>query len=829
MTLEAKNRYAQVVFPVAVDRVFTYEIPERFLEDAVPGVRVLCPFGPRRITGFIVDRIESAEVDKLKEIEEVLDPTPLFTPQVLQLARWIADYYLCGWGEVLKAALPAGIHLDSQRLVRLMHPKPDELADDLEERAPTQAEIIRRLAAENPMRVTKLVNLLGKNVYSSLKTLREKGVVRMELELGEARVKVKNEIMVRPAPGRTADELGRLIDELHDKAPKQAAVLAMLLDAAGGELSRSDLRRLTGAESSVFNALAERELIVLEKREIHREYYRDQPETPPPLILNADQQAALEAVKAALDARRFEAMLLHGVTGSGKTQVYIDAIDYALKQGRTAIVLVPEIALTPQTVRRFRAYFGDQVAVFHSRMSPGERYDSWRRTWEGGHKIVIGPRSAVFSPLKNIGLIIVDEEHEPSYKQVDPAPRYHGRDVAVVRAQFENAAVVLGSATPSVESFFNASIGKYRLLTLPKRIDDVPMPAVELVDMRREPKVIGRSEPPIFSRPLRQKIAEKLQRGEQIILFLNRRGFATMFKCRGCGFLAKCPNCDISLTFHLRGHLLKCHYCGYTRRAPEHCPQCGGRDVILRGVGTQRVEEELRALFPGVKALRMDMDTTKGRMAHDRVLARFGSGEVQVLLGTQMVAKGLDFPNVTLVGVINADTELLLPDFRAAERTFQLLTQVSGRAGRKDKLGEVIIQTLTPDHYSLRLAQRHDYEGFFKAELIDRKTLLYPPYSRLIAVLIKGSVEKRVEEAARQLSDLLPRDAGFRVLGPAPPQIAKIQNSYRRQMLLMSEKQCDAGGREMKQALRRALETFNRLHKKSGVQISVDVDPISFV
>jgi primosomal protein N' (replication factor Y) len=507
--------------------------------------------------------------------------------------------------------------------------------------------------------------------------------------------------------------------------------------------------------------------------------------------------------------------------------VYIEAIYHALAKGRTAIILVPEIALTPQTVRRFRAHFADKVAVFHSRMSPGERYDSWRKTWEGKHKIVIGPRSAIFSPLKNIGLIIVDEEHEHSYKQSDLTPRYNGRDIAVVRGHFEKAVVVLGSATPAIESFFNAHIDKYKLITMPNRIDDVPMPDVEIVDMKREPKIIGRVDPIIFSRRLREKIDEKISRSEQIILFLNRRGFATMFKCHDCGYLAKCKNCDISLTFHLRGHLLKCHYCGYTRRAPDVCPECAGRDVMLRGIGTQRVEEELGLIFPGVKALRMDTDTTKGRMAHDRVLSRFGSGEYQILLGTQMVAKGLDFPNVTLVGVINADTELLLPDFRSAERTFQLLTQVAGRAGRKHKHGEVIIQTFTPEHYSLQYAKKHDYNNFFKAELFDRKGLMYPPYSRVISILFKGPDEKRVETVAAQIAELIPQSTTYRMLGPTPAQLSKIQNNYRWHILLMSDKQNDAGGREMKNVLRNAMQNFKHKHRASKVQIIIDVDPMS--
>ncbi len=687
-----------------------------------------------------------------------------------------------------------------------------------------------RLATQNPMPVSRLVRAVGKNVYSSLKQLRDKGYVRIELELPGAKVKPKHETIIRLSEKLTEDQIGQLVHDLQGKAPRQAAVLSTLLSASSSVMTRAEVCRYAGATAQAVNALAAREYVILERREVLRDYYGGVSIAPPKkLTLNPDQQNAIAQLKRALDAGVFSTHLLHGVTGSGKTQVYIEAIYHTLAKGRSAIVLVPEIALTPQTVRRFRAHFGDRVAVFHSRMSAGERYDSWRKTWEGKHKIVIGPRSAIFSPLKNIGLIIVDEEHEPSYKQTDQAPRYNGRDIAVVRAQVEKAVVILGSATPAVESYFNASIGKYNLIEMKSRIDDVPMPEVEIVDMRHEPKIIGRKEPIIFSRRLRKKIDEKLSRGEQIILFLNRRGFATMFKCHDCGYTATCENCDISLTYHVHGRLLKCHYCGFTRRAPDVCPECRGRDVMLRGIGTQRVEDELRELFPGVKAMRMDMDTTKGRNAHDRVLSKFGRGEYQVLLGTQMVAKGLDFPNVTLVGVISADTELYFPDFRAAERTFQLLTQVAGRAGRKDKLGEVVIQTFSPEHYSLQFAKKHDYESFFKAELFDRKSLLYPPYSRLINILFKGPEEKRVEAVAVQIAELIPPHSAYRILGPTPAQMVKIQNNYRWQIILMSDKQNDAGGREMKQALRGALAKFKEKHRSTKVQISIDVDPMSIL
>lgn len=824
--------YAQVVFPVAVQRAFTYIVPERFADDAVPGVRVLCPFGPRKTTGFVIDRIEKTEVpkEKLKEIEEVLDPVPLFTFSVLETAKWIADYYLCGWGEALKAALPPGINIDSQRLIRLVHSKPDELAEFLQPRAPRQAEIIMRLAAQNPMSIRRLEKAMGINIYSSLKTLRKKGLVRMELSLPGPKARIKYEVILKLSPDISYDRMGHIIHELHDKAPKQAQVLECLMAMDVHELSRNDLYQAIGVNRSSIKSLIDKGYIIEERQEVLRDYYENMPvEKPADLVLNPDQRQSLETLKAALNSGSFQTFLLHGVTGSGKTQVYIEALHHALKNNKTAIVLVPEIALTPQTVRRFRAHFGDKVAVFHSRMSAGERYDSWRKTWEGKHTVVIGPRSAMFAPLRRVGIIVVDEEHEPSYKQTDQVPRYHARDVAVMRAVIENAVCVLGSATPSVESYYNVYSRKYSLLQLPQRIDNVPMPEVRIVDMKREPRIIGRNTPIIFSRTLREKIEEKLTKGEQIILFLNRRGFATLFKCQDCGYLAKCENCDISLTFHLRGRLLKCHYCGYTLKAPDVCPECGGTHVFLRGIGTQRVEEEIHTLFPGVSSLRMDVDTTRGRQAHDKVLAKFASGQYPILLGTQMVAKGLDFPNVTLVGVISADTELLFPDFRSAERTFQLLTQVAGRAGRKDKLGEVVIQTFSPDHYSLHYAKRHDYDNFFKSELFDRRKLNYPPYSRIINILFKGPEEATVEQTASRVAEFIPPHESFRMLGPAPAPLSKIQNNYRWQILLMGEKEHDASGRIMKQSLKTGLNAFHKKYRATKVTLSIDVDPSSIL
>jgi len=823
--------FAEVVFPVPVDHAYTYSIPEKFRGDLLPGMRVLAEFGARKSTGFVVGVNADAGRSGLKTIEEVLDPVPLFTPEVLDLARWIAHYYLCGWGEVLKAALPSGIHKHSVKVVRLTHERPLELAALLEKRAPRQSQIVRQLAEKNPLPVRELTSRADAgSIDASLAKLRQAGFIRYELMLPRPRVGQKFENFVRTAEGWNEESLFTLATELRKSAPRQAALLDYLCQHAGEEFGRGDLAREARVPPDVVSALETRGVLLRSRIVVQRDYYGELEVAPPPqLVLNPGQREALRIIGGELERRQFATALIHGVTGSGKTQVYIEAIARVLAEGGSAIVLVPEIALTPQMVRRFRAHFGRLVAVFHSRMSPGERYDSWRATWEGKHRIVIGPRSAIFAPLADVRLIVVDEEHEPSYKQNDLTPRYHARDVAVMRAKLNRAVVVLGSATPALESYYNALSGKYRLISMPNRIDDVPMPQIAFVDMRSEPKIIGRTDPVILSRYLRQKIDEKLSRGEQIILFQNRRGFATLFKCSSCGYVAECENCSISLTYHLRGRLLKCHYCGFVRKAPEVCPKCGGLDLFFRGIGTQRIEEELKELFPGIKAVRMDLDTTRGRHAHDRILSAFGRGEYQILLGTQMVAKGLDFPRVTLVGVISADSELHFPDFRAGERTFQLLTQVAGRAGRKERLGEVVIQTFTPEHSALLFVRHHDYVNFYAAEVKEREPLGYPPFSRMTHILFKGEEEAAVLRTANQFAACLRPDDAYRALGPAPSPLARLEGLYRYQMLLMSSKEGDAGGSLTRAVLRKALETFRKKHRAHRVQIIIDVDPASIM
>ncbi|MFQ5769525.1 MAG: primosomal protein N', partial [bacterium] len=620
------------------------------------------------------------------------------------------------------------------------------------------------------------------------------------------------------------------IENFNKNAVRQIKCLEYLLEKDHALLLKTLLQK-SGASLSTVKSLQKKNLVEIEEREVLRDFYRYIPQEPPEkLQLNNEQQNALKQISQAIREHKFKSFLLFGVTGSGKTQVYIEAIYEVLANGKDAIVLVPEISLTPQTVQRFRSHFKEKVAVLHSAMSKGERFDSWRQLKEGKAKVAIGPRSAVFAPLKNIGLIVVDEEHESSYKQSDSVPRYHARDVAVVRAQNADAVVILGSATPSAESYYNAMTDKYHLLQLKRRIDDVSLPQVHILDMAKEKRLSGSKKEPIFSRLLSQKIEEKLSKNEQIILLLNRRGFSSFIKCKECGYIENCENCNITLTYHLKGHRLRCHYCGYSKKAPDICPECSSVDILFRGLGTQQVEEAIREKFADARVVRMDLDTTGRKWAHDKILQDFGQGKYNILLGTQMVAKGLDFHRVTRVGAINADVGLLLPDFRSSERTFQLLTQVAGRAGRKNLPGEVIIQTYSPDSFCLLCAKDHDFLKFFHGEIFERRELLYPPFGRIACIQFRGPKEARVMQTAQKYAGVMNSLRGaFQVLGPTPSPISKIQNKYRWQVLLKSDKNKDAAGKYMRQAIQQAESMHKDEYKIHGVHIAVDVDPVSLI
>jgi primosomal protein N' (replication factor Y) len=829
--------YADVALPVAIEKTFTYLIPPELHESAVVGARAIVPFGRKYATGLIVALPLHSIIPSLKPVKDIIDPAPVVSTELLRLCHWIAGYYFAPIGEVLKAAIPHGFSQTSKRLVRLAR------GADNGSHPPTRARILSLLAERGPMLSGELQRRIAvKSIHAVLNDMAREGLIDTE------------EIVPRPAQrARTMefvrlDQINhtRLAHELASLSPRKVKgrrLLTVLLSLLTGrsEIPLPDLLKHTGASTATVKEFRTSGLLPIVRREITRQQEYGTEEQTRSIVLNAAQQTVLRPMVESMDGGTHKTFLLHGVTGSGKTQVYIEAIRHCLARKRSAIVLVPEISLTPQIVRRFKSHFANEVAVVHSRMSVGERYDVWRLALRGDYRVVIGPRSAIFAPLKDLGLIVVDEEHEASYKQFDAVPRYHARDVATVRGSMNNAVVVLGSATPSAESFFNATGGKYELLRMPDRIDGVPMPSIAVVDMTAERKreyaarkealaepdrrKLREFQQSSFSVTLREKILDRLARREGIILLQNRRGFAPFVECMDCGYAESCSNCNVTLTYHLTKKHLRCHYCGLIRTPHTHCPQCNGITLQLRGIGTQRVEQELGALFPGAKVLRMDLDTTSRKGAHDRLLRKFGDRNADILLGTQMVAKGLDFPHVTLVGVISADTQMLLPDFRSSEKTFQLLTQVAGRAGRSTLKGEVIIQTHQPGHYTLQHVIDHDFASFFEQEMKARQELDYPPFSRLALVEVKGLEEPKVRHhAERFFNALTSQSHAVTLLGPSPAVIGKINNQYRWHIILKSPKRTDPSGTRLHAILREAHAAMEKSVPRS-VRLTIDIDP----
>jgi primosomal protein N' (replication factor Y) len=604
-----------------------------------------------------------------------------------------------------------------------------------------------------------------------------------------------------------------------------------VLTVAPDGLTQEDLVALTGAGPGSLKSLTEKRFLTTELRTITFEIKDDGvvEELPGPELFTQEQRSASEIISNAItNPNQSKPILIFGCTGSGKTLLYIKAIRQVLKQGRTALILVPEISLTPQTVRRFRAVFGNQVAVQHSAMPPRERATLWQQILQGQFPVVVGARSAVFAPLPRLGLIVVDEEHSPTFKQFDPAPRYHARDAALMRAKMEEAAIILGSATPSLESFHNASQNRYQRIDLTSRADGIPMPEVHIIDrtQKSDAKPIGSA----FTSELIVGIKDKIGKKEQVILLQNRRGFSTFIRCLDCGYVPMCKRCDITMTYHKLGHHIRCHYCGSKSKAPTECSVCHSTRLDYAGTGTQRVEEELEASIPGLKMVRMDLDTTSERGSHQRILSAFQRGGYDVLLGTQMVAKGLDLPKVTLVGVISADTELFLPDFRASERTFALLSQAAGRAGRREKPGVVLIQTYHPNNPVLEPVMHHDYQEFFRNEIASRKDLGYPPFSRLVLIRFSGKQEPQVVKAAERFRELMEERIGkLEILGPSAAAVTRVKDRYQYQILVKSTKQHDPSGEQLRHAVsftKRAYAAIPGLGKVSAV---VDVDPIGFL
>jgi primosomal protein N' (replication factor Y) len=809
--------YVDVAVPVKVGGTFTYRLPEEMSPSL--GARVVVPFGKKLVTGYIIAVREALPPDlsevSIKPIVRLVDQEPLVTGEILELTRWVAEYYFAPWGEVLQAAVPSGMRLVSEEIVSLTEAGRQALEEALTSgrKVSRRVHALAMLADVESLPLTEWEKKFGKTgARAILRELERRGYVRTRYDITGPPIKPKEQELVVVPETLPPDA---------PRSPSARRVLEVLV-AAGGPLALGELAVRAAVKPAVIRRMAQRQHVTLIRRPVRRDPFVRVGDVPPPpaFELTAEQAAALARIEEKLDEGTYASFLLHGVTGSGKTEVYIRAMHAALRRGKTALMLVPEIALTPMLSRRLRAHFGQEVAILHSSLSEGERSDEWMRIARREARVVIGTRSAVFAPLERLGLVVVDEEHDGSYKQ-DDSPRYHGRDTAIVRAHRQNAVVILGSATPSMESFHNVHTGKYIYLPLGERIGGRPLAKVELVDMRQVFARHGRQH--VLSEELLEALHQTAERGEQAILLVNRRGFSAFVLCRRCGLTIRCIRCDVALTYHRSTERLVCHYCNFQMAVPTCCPRCGGQYIYFVGVGTEQVEERLKRLFPRLRVARLDRDTARRRGAHERILQEFASGAIDTLIGTQMVAKGHDFPNVTLVGVISVDAGLGLPDFRAAERTFQLLTQVAGRAGRGDSPGRVIIQTYYPEHYALQFAQAQDYEGFYRREIQFRQALHYPPVTTLIQVIVHHRRFERAQAIATELVHQL-RVADplgqVRTLGPAPAPRSRLRGEYRLQILLKTRQRLAAH-----HALQQALDAL-RAAGTDTYAIAVDVDPV---
>ncbi|MEX6363071.1 primosomal protein N' [Staphylococcus saprophyticus] len=786
----------------SVDFTFDYIIPIRLQSMIQIGMRVIVPFGPRTIQGYVMkitDQPDSnIDIKKLKEIKEIQDIKPELTEELIQFTEWYNNYFVTKRISMLEVMLPSAIKAKYTKVFSIedTNALPETLAGKFD----SSGHYAFKAAQQNDD-LTQIAPLLKQGIVS-------------EVTLLSQNVNKKKQRAICVVEGFNYDSVLNSLE----KSKKQYELYAFLLDEQHRIVLLKDIEAMGYSKSSV-DTLIRKGFVEKYDAVVERDPFETRVfEQDVKQHLTSDQQRAFEAISEKIHAHEQCTYLLHGVTGSGKTEVYLQTIEEVLNLNRQAMMLVPEIALTPQMVLRFKRRFGDEVAVLHSGLSKGERYDEWQKIRDGKARVSVGARSSVFAPFKNLGMIIIDEEHESSYKQED-YPRYHARDIAQWRSEYHQCPLILGSATPSLESFARAEKGVYELLSLPNRVNQQALPEVEIVDMREELNSGNRS---MFSNQLRDAIQQRLDNQEQIVLFLNRRGYASFMLCRDCGHVPQCPNCDISLTYHKSTDQLKCHYCGHQEVPPNQCPNCESEHIRQMGTGTQRVEELLQEAFQEARIIRMDVDTTSRKGAHEKLLNDFGSGKGDILLGTQMIAKGLDFPNITLVGVLNADTMLNLPDFRASERTYQLLTQVAGRAGRHEKEGQVLIQTYNPDHYAIKDVQENDYTAFFQKEMNYRKIGKYPPYFFLINFTIAHKEMKKVMEASKHIHKILLQHLTDKalVLGPSPAALSRINNEYRFQILVKYKREP-----ALHEALKYLDDYYHDKYLKEKLSLKIDIAP----
>ncbi|WP_037314521.1 primosomal protein N' [Salegentibacter sp. Hel_I_6] len=814
--------FIDVILPLPLQKRFTYSITKAEAEFLEEGMRVAVPFGKTKVyTGITAKIHENApQVYEAKPINQILDKNPLVTKHQLKFWSWIASYYMCVEGDVLKAALPGAFLLESESIVQLI--KDAEI--DENELKDEEYLVIEALQRQSSVKIQEVMKILDKKtVLPVINALVEKGLVVLNQEIYEQyKPKKIRFVKLNPVYDQEA-KMHQLLDEL-EKAPKQKEALLSFFSIKAQHkkpLKVKELSDKSGVSAAIIKSLVKKEILLEYYEKTDRVSFQGE-SSATGIQLSELQQKAFSEIENGLKEQ--EVCLFHGITSSGKTEIYIKLIEEVIAKGQQALYVLPEIALTTQLIERLRAYFGDKVLVYHSKYSVNERVEVYRHILEDSDKarIVIGARSSIFLPFANLGLVVVDEEHETSFKQFDPAPRYHARDAAIVLANFFKAKTILGSATPSLESYFNAKHHKYSFVELNRRYGDVLEPAIEIVDIKTKYK--KKEMKGHFSDRMLAEIKETLDGGEQVILFQNRRGFSPVLECNTCGHSPQCPNCDVSLTYHSHNNQLRCHYCGYHIAMQKKCMACDSSEITTKGFGTEQIETELKTIFPDYKTARMDQDTTRGKYAYEKLITAFEQQEIDILIGTQMLTKGLDFRKVNLVGIMNADNLLNFPDFRAHERSFQLMLQVAGRAGRTKKRGKVLIQSYNPHHQIIQQVSMGDYAGMYKDQLEERYNYKYPPFHRLIRITLKCRDFSKTNDAADWLAVGIKNVFKENVLGPEFPPVARIRNEYYKNILLKIPQQQSLG--KTKEVLQRIMESFKSIGAFRSVKVVINVDPI---
>lgn len=814
---ERETLFVEVVLPLSLAINYTYRVPFELTESIAVGKRVVVQFGKHKIYTALIKSIskQPPSLYEAKYLIDVVDDFPVLTEKQFKFWDWITSYYLCNEGDVMAAALPAALKLASETILVLKNELPDELT--LTEKETLIVEVLHQ---QQQISIDDVVKLLGqKTVYPIIHSLIGKGVIDIAEEvIDKYRPLLKSFIRLNPIY-KEEQNLKQLFVVL-EKAPKQLDALLAYLKIAkdGAFVPKQQLLEDSGSGQAALKALVDKEVFLVEKRQVSR-LNSDQEEFEINFKLSEAQQKAFNEIQERFVQK--DVMLLYGITASGKTQLYIKLIEEAIANGGQVLFLLPEIALTTQIVHRIKHYFGDKIGVYHSKFNDNERVEIWNKVLNGTYQVVLGARSAVFLPFKDLKLVVVDEEHESSYKQQEPAPRYQARDAAIVLAHLHQAKVVLGSATPAIESFYNAQTDKYGFVVLNERFGGVQLPLQEVVSIAEETK--RKKMTSYFTSVLIEDISAALENNEQVILFQNRRGYATILICATCGYAPKCVNCDVSLTYHKTSGKLHCHYCGYHQNTLNICPACGSVHIEQKGFGTERVEEELSLIFPEAKIARLDLDSTRTKNGMQQILSDFQDKKSQILIGTQMVAKGLDFDSVSLIGVINADTLLNYPDFRAFERSYQLLSQVAGRAGRREKQGKVVIQAYDDSHRIIKQVVANDYEQMYADEMAERKQFNYPPFSRLIFIYVKHKDANVLNVAAQSLANSLKAQLGNRILGPEQPLVSRIRNYYIKQIIIKTEK--NAAIQKVKVVVKNTIKDFNAQKDFKSVITQIDVDP----